>query len=36
VDLRLTDLDWRASHPNLSGWYAQFCEYPSMKATVPV
>ena len=36
VDLRLTDLDWRATHPNLSGWYAQFCEYPSMKATVPV
>src|SRR5580698_9358696 len=36
VELRLTDLDWRATHPNLSGWYAQFCEYPSMKATVPV
>ena len=35
MELRLTDLDWRASHPNLSGWYAQFCEYPSMKATVP-
>jgi len=36
VELRLTDLDWRTTHPNLSGWYAQFCEYPSMKATVPV
>jgi glutathione S-transferase len=36
VDLRLTDLDWKSSHPNLSGWYAQFCEYPSMKATAPV
>lgn len=36
VEMRLTDLDWRASHPNLSGWYAQFCEYPSMKATAPV
>ena len=35
VELSLTDLDWRATHPNLSGWYAQFCEYPSMKATVP-
>jgi glutathione S-transferase len=35
VDLRLTDLDWRSSHPKLSGWYAQFCEYPSMKATAP-
>jgi glutathione S-transferase len=36
VDLHLADLDWRATHPNLSGWYAQFCEYPSMKATTPV
>ncbi len=35
MELRLTDLDWRPTHPNLSGWYAQFCEYPSMKATVP-
>ena len=35
MELRLTDLDWRASHPNLSGWYAQFCEYPSMKDTAP-
>jgi glutathione S-transferase len=35
MELRLTDLDWRPSHPNLSGWYAQFCEYPSMKDTVP-
>jgi glutathione S-transferase len=36
VDLRLTDLDWKSSHPNLSGWYVQFCEYPSMKDTAPV
>jgi glutathione S-transferase len=35
MELRLTDLDWRRAHPNLSGWYAQFCEYPSMKATAP-
>ena len=35
MELRLTDLDWRPTHPNLSGWYAQFCEYPSMKDTVP-
>lgn len=35
MEFRLTDLDWRATHPNLSGWYAQFCEYPSMKDTVP-
>jgi glutathione S-transferase len=35
LDLRLGDLDWKASRPNLSGWYARFCEYPSMKATAP-
>ena len=35
IDFRLTDLDWRTSHPNLSGWHAQFCEYASMKATAP-
>ena len=33
IDFRLPDLDWRARIPNLSAWYAQFCEYPSMKAT---
>ena len=36
MELRLTDLDWRCTHPKLSSWYAQFCEYPSMKATAPV
>jgi glutathione S-transferase len=35
VDFRLSDLDWKSSRPNLAAWYAQFCEYPSMKATVP-
>lgn len=35
IDFRLPDLDWRSSHPNLSGWYARFSEYPSMKATAP-
>jgi glutathione S-transferase len=35
VDFRMPDLDWKASRPNLAGWYAKFCEYPSMKATVP-
>lgn len=35
MELRLTDLDWRPNHPNLTSWYAQFCEYPSMKDTVP-
>jgi glutathione S-transferase len=36
VDFRLTDLDWKSSRPKLAAWYAQFCEYPSMKATAPV
>jgi glutathione S-transferase len=35
VDLRLADLDWGSTHPNLSDWYGKFCEYPSMKATQP-
>ncbi len=35
VDFRMPDLDWKASRPNLAKWYAKFCEYPSMKATVP-
>ena len=35
IDFRLTDLDWKSSHPNLSAWYARYSEYPSMKATQP-
>jgi glutathione S-transferase len=35
VEFRMPDLDWKSSRPNLSVWYAQFCGYPSMKATVP-
>jgi glutathione S-transferase len=35
IEFRLPDLDWQGSHPNLSAWYAKFCEYPSMKATAP-
>jgi glutathione S-transferase len=35
VDFRLPELDWKSSRPQLSSWYAQFCEYPSMKATAP-
>jgi glutathione S-transferase len=35
VDFRLPELDWKSSRPRLSSWYAQFCEYPSMKATAP-
>jgi glutathione S-transferase len=35
LDFRMLDLDWKSSRPKLAGWYAKFCEYPSMKATVP-
>ena len=35
VEFRMPDLDWKSTRPNLSAWYARFCEYPSMKATVP-
>jgi glutathione S-transferase len=35
VDFRMPDLDWKASRPNLAAWYTKFCDYPSMKATVP-
>ena len=35
IDFRLADLDWKSSRPQLSAWYARFCEYPSMKATWP-
>ena len=35
VEFRLPDLDWKSSRPTLAGWYAKFCEYPSMKATAP-
>jgi len=35
VEFRMPDLDWKSSRPKLSAWYDRFCEYPSMKATVP-
>jgi len=35
LEFRMPDLDWKATRPNLSAWYAKFCEYPSMQATVP-
>ena len=35
VDFRLPDLDWKSSRPKLAAWFARFCEYPAMKATVP-
>jgi len=35
VDLRLPDLDWRATRPRLAAWYEAFARRPSMQATVP-
>lgn len=35
VEFRMPDLEWKAARPRLAAWYARFCEYPSMKATVP-
>ena len=35
VEFRIPDLDWKPSRPQLAAWYDRFCEFPSMKATVP-
>jgi glutathione S-transferase len=35
LDLRLPDLNWRATRPKLAEWYARFEKYPSMLATAP-
>ena len=36
LDLRLPDLDWRTPNPQLSAWYAEVGQRPSMLATRPV
>jgi len=33
IEFRMPELDWKRSRPRLAAWYAQFCEYPAMKAT---
>jgi glutathione S-transferase len=35
LDFRFAARDWRADHPHLADWFAQFCERPSMQATLP-
>ena len=35
VDLRLAELEWRATRPKLAAWYEKFSQYPSMLATKP-
>ena len=34
-DFRFADVDWRAAHPQLAGWFADFADRPSMTATGP-
>ena len=36
LDLRLPDLDWRTPNPQLTVWYAEVSQRPSMLATRPV
>ncbi len=33
LDFRFDDLNWRADHPALAAWHAEFCRRPSAKAT---
>ncbi len=33
LDFRFSSLDWRAQHPELACWYAEFAQRPSMQAT---
>lgn len=35
VDFRLTARNWRASHPDLAAWEAEFSDRPAMRATQP-
>ena len=36
LDLRLPDVDWRTPNPQLTVWYAEVSQRPSMLATQPV
>ncbi|QXI16230.1 glutathione S-transferase [Pseudomonas hamedanensis] len=35
LDLRFPDLDWRAANPQLTNWYFEVSQRPSMVATMP-
>jgi glutathione S-transferase len=35
LDFRFPDEDWRATHPKLAAWFAEFAKRPTMAATVP-
>jgi glutathione S-transferase len=36
LDFRFPELGWRAQHPRLAAWFAEFSATPEMQATVPV
>jgi glutathione S-transferase len=36
LDFRFASEDWRADHPRLARWHADFCARPSARATEPV
>lgn len=36
LDFRFPDIDWRASRPALTGWFAECSKRPSMRQTMPV
>lgn len=35
LDFRFGDRDWRATRPQLAGWYGRVCRLPAMQATAP-
>ena len=35
ISFRLTERDWRKTHPKLAVWFEEFSKRPSMMATVP-
>lgn len=36
LDFRHPEIDWRARHPGLASWYAEFSARPSLRDTAPV
>ena len=35
LDFRFADVNWRATHPRLSGWFMAFSQRASMQQTMP-
>jgi len=36
LDFRFADEDWRAGHPRIAAWHAEFAARPSVRATEPI